>query len=352
MNQDELIGFIGTYTKGESEGIYRFILDVKLKEIRDIEVVVHIEDPTYFAIRHDNQYLYSVAKNNGLGGVVSFLIDTNTKQLTELNRQMVKGPSPCHVSINSKGNRVVAANYHKGTLQFYMVNRENGILEGASITYHSGSGPNKERQERPHVHYAGFAPNEAYVIAVDLGIDQLMTYKEKEGRLTEIQSLSVHPGSGPRHLVFHPNGNYAYVLTELSSEVIVLTYDKQRGRFQQIQSISALPKAYGGSNYGSAIQISSDGEFIYAANRGHNSIAIFRVNQDSGKLTFLEAISTEGNWPRDFTLDPTEHFIIVVNERSNNLILFSRNKTTGQLTLVQSNVSVPSPVCVKFLHKE
>lgn len=152
--------------------------------------------------------------------------------------------------------------------------------------------------------------------------------------------------------MFHPNGNYAYVLTELSSEVIVLTYDKQRGRFQQIQSISALPKAYGGSNYGSAIQISSDGEFIYAANRGHNSIAIFRVNQDSGKLTFLEAISTEGNWPRDFTLDPTEHFIIVVNERSNNLILFSRNKTTGQLTLVQSNVSVPSPVCVKFLHKE
>lgn len=350
MNKNEFLGYIGTYTKGESKGIYRFTLDTKAGTIKDIKVVANIGSPTYLAISHDNQYLYSVVRKEQLGGVASFSINCETKNLDVINMQFLDGPSPCHLSMNQVDSIVVMANYHKGTIESYVINQEEGKINPAtSIVQHSGSGPNKERQEKPHAHYVGFTPNQKYVAAIDLGIDKLITYKESDGKLTEVHSLSVNPGSGPRHLVFHPSGKYAYVITELSSEVIVLTYDEQNGRFEEIQYIPTLPQTYSGNNYGSAIHISSDGCFVYAANRGHNSIAIFHVNHNSGKLTFLETVSTEGDWPRDFVLDPAEKFIVVSNEKSSNLVLFSRNENTGQLTLLQSDVIVPNPVCVKFL---
>ncbi|MDZ5606371.1 lactonase family protein [Bacillus pseudomycoides] len=351
MNKDEFLGYIGTYTKGNSKGIYRFVLDIKAGTIKDIKVVANIGSPTYLSISHDNQYLYSVVRKDQSGGVAAFSFNSETKNLDIINMQISDGPSPCHLSIKQEDIAVVMANYHKGTIESYIINKEQGSINPVtSIVQHSGSGPNKERQEKPHAHYAGFTPDQKYVVAIDLGIDKLITYKESDGKLTEVHSLSVNPGSGPRHLAFHPSGKYAYVMTELSSEVIVLTYDEQNGSFEVIQYISTLPKKYSESNSGSAIHIASDGRFVYAANRGHNSISIFHVNQDSGKLTFVETVSTEGDWPRDFALDPTEKFVVVSNEKSSNLVLFSRNKSTGKLTLLQSDVRVPEPVCVKFLH--
>ncbi|KEK21951.1 lactonase family protein [Bacillus gaemokensis] len=351
MNKNEFLGYIGTYTKGTSEGIYRFVLDAKSAIIKDIKGVANVGSPTYLAISYDNQYLYSVAKTDQSGGIAAFSIHSETKNLDVINMQLLEGASPCHLNINQENGTVVAANYHKGTVESYVVNHEVGSINSAvSIVQHSGSGPNKERQEKPHTHYAGFTPDQKYVIAIDLGIDKLITYRENSGKLTEVHSLSVNPESGPRNLVFHPNGKFTYVMTELSSEVIVLTYDVEDGSFKELQYVSTLPKEYEGNNYGSAIHISSDGRFLYAANRGHNSIAVFRVNQDSGELILIEAVPTEGDWPRDFALDPTEKFIVVSNEKSSNLVLFSRNEFTGQLILLQSDVIVPGPVCVKFLH--
>lgn len=246
---------------------------------------------------------------------------------------------------------VVAANYHKGTVESYLVRKDNGSLNAATvIVEHKGAGPNKERQEKAHAHYMDFTPDEKYVVAVDLGIDKVITYKESEGELIEVTRLSVKHGSGPRHLIFHPSAQYAYVMTEFSSEIIVLQYDAQSGSFKEKQYISTLPEEYSEDSYGSAIYISSDGKFVYAANRGHNSIVVFQVNEHNGKLTFIETVSTEGDWPRDFSLDPTERFLIAANERSNTLTLFTRNESTGKLTLVQKGVNVPEPVCVKFLH--
>ena len=187
-------------------------------------------------------------------------------------------------------------------------------------------------------------------MGVDLGIDKIITYEVKDSTLTEVNRLSVNPGSGPRHITFHPNGKYAYVMTELSSEVIVLTYNPAEGSFTELQYISAVPEEFDENNQGSAIHISSDGRFVYAGNRGHNSIAVYSVDQSSGQLTFVEHTSTEGNWPRDFVLDPTEKFLVATNEKSHNLVLFSRDESTGKLTLLQSDVAVPEPVCVKFLN--
>lgn len=342
------IGYIGTYTKGESEGIYSFVLDTEAGKISDVKVAAKLDNPTYLTISKDNQYLYSVVKEGDSGGVAAYRLDSGSGSLEAFNSQVSAGSPPCHVSVDSSAENVFSANYHKGTVESYLTNSDGSLGPAVSVMEHSGSGPDS-RQEKPHTHYAGLTPDEKYVIAVDLGIDQVISYEVNEGVLNEKSTLSVKAGSGPRHLVFHPNGKYAYVMTEFSSEVLLLQYQED-GSFTQMQGISTLPEDFKENNQGSAIHISSDGRFVYAGNRGHNSIAVFSVNQDNGELSFVEHTSTEGNWPRDFVLDPTEKFVVASNQNSSNLVLYSRDENTGKLILLQSDVAVPDPVCVKFLH--
>jgi 6-phosphogluconolactonase len=345
----KLTGYVGTYTKGESKGIYRFTLDTELSEIQKVEVAATLGNPTYITISPDNKYLYSVIKDGESGGVAAYKLDGTQEDLQFINNQFSEGASPCHVSLANDKNYLFSANYHKGTVECYPVNTDNGAIGTVlSVVEHKGSGPDA-RQEKPHTHYAGFTPDEKYVIAVDLGTDKLITYK-LDGTLSEVSTLEVQPGSGPRHIVFHPNKKYAYLMTEFSSEVLTLEYDSKDGSFKEVQSISTLPKEFSENNQGSAIHISNDGRFVYAGNRGHNSIAIFNTNEDGGILSFVEHTSTEGNWPRDFALDPTEKFLIASNQESSNLVLFARNKETGKLTLLQKDINVPYPVCVKFLN--
>ncbi|MDQ0242984.1 6-phosphogluconolactonase [Bacillus fengqiuensis] len=344
-------GYVGTYTKGDSKGIYTFTLDTETAKMTDVKEAAQLENPTYVTVSQDNRYLYAVVKKGDTGGVAAYSIDQQTGELTALNDQTLEGASPCHVSVDSKNRYVVTANYHKGTIESYVVNQAHGTVQPvSSIMQHEGAGPNQERQEKPHAHYAGFTPDEKYVAAVDLGIDQLITYKLNDGMLTKGNTLSVKPGSGPRHLAFHPNGKYAYIMTELSSEVIVLAYNAGDGSFTELQYISTIPQDFTENNQGSAIHLSSDGRFVYAGNRGHDSIAVFSVNEESGELTFVKHTSTEGNWPRDFMLDPTEKFLIASNQESHNLVLFSRDEDAGTLTLLQSDVTVPYPVCIKFFN--
>ncbi|GIN39576.1 lactonase family protein [Heyndrickxia oleronia] len=346
-----LTGYVGTYTKGDSVGIYRFTLDAEQPQIKDVQVAAKLGNPTYLTISEDNRYLYSVIKDGESGGVAAYSISGETGELKLLNSQLTEGASPCHVSVDKENNHVVTAHYHRGTVELYKVNKENGMVASASsIVQHEGSGPNKERQEKPHVHYSGFTPDEKYIAVIDLGIDKLITYANNDGVLEEVSSLSVKPGSGPRHLEFHPNGKYAYLMTELSSEVITLSYDNETGSFKEFQYISTIPTDFTENNQGSAIHVTNDGRFVYVSNRGHNSIAVFSVNQESGELTFIEHTSTEGDWPRDFVLDPSERFVVASNQESGNLVLYKRNAATGKLELVQSDIAVPYPVCVKFLN--
>lgn len=342
------IGYIGTYTKGDSEGIYSFALDTEAGNISDVNVAAKLDNPTYLTISEDNKFLYSVAKEGDSGGVAAYRLDSRSASLEKINSQVSAGSPPCHVSVDAAGRNVFSANYHKGTVESYLTNTDGSIGPAVSVIEHSGSGPDS-RQEKPHTHYAGLTPDEKYIVAVDLGIDQIITYEVNKGVLKEKSTLSVKPGSGPRHLVFHPNGKYAYVMTEFSSEVLLLQYHED-GSLTQIQAISTLPESFTDNNQGSAIHISSDGRFVYAGNRGHDSIAVFSVNQDNGELSFVEHTSTEGNWPRDFVLDPSEKFVVASNQNSSNIVLYKRDGDTGKLTLLQSDVAVPDPVCVKFLH--
>jgi 6-phosphogluconolactonase len=340
-------GYIGTYTTGMSEGIYTFTLNTAAKKIINITLAARIENPTYLAISNNNHFLYSVAKDGAMGGVAAFQI---AEELQPINQQLFDGAPPCHVSINEQNSHLFTANYHKGTMEAFSLIKENGnIVPNPSIVQHVGSGPD-ERQEKAHTHYASLTPDEKYLVAIDLGIDQVISYEIIDGSLHEIARLSVKPGSGPRHLVFHPYDHVAYLITEFSSEVLVLRYHAENGSFTLIQTNSTLPVDFTENNQASAIHISSDGRFIYAGNRGHNSIAVFKVDQATHQLSLIEYTPTQGNWPRDFVIDPSGKFVIVTNQESSNLVLFERDEHTGKLTLIESDLRVPNPVCVKFLH--
>lgn len=340
-------GYVGTYTKGDSKGVYTFTLDTETAALSEAELVAEIQNPTYLSIDRKEETLFVVAKKGDSGGVASYDINKETGKLAIKSLQTSPGSSPCHVSIDAANQTVVAAHYHRGTVEAYQI-KENK-LSPASIIQHEGKGMNPDRQEKPHVHFTGFTPDEKFVVAVDLGIDQIVTYEVQDDNLKRIHSLSVQAGSGPRHITFHPNGKFAYVMTELSNEVILLTYDAQNGSFQEQQYIRTVPADFTHSSQGSAIHITSDGHFVYAGNRGHNSIAVFAVNQDTGMLTFVENTDTSGNWPRDFMLDPTEKFMVVSNQESHNLVLFARDTVTGKLSKLNAEIEVPYPVCVKFL---
>ncbi|WP_373894289.1 lactonase family protein [Virgibacillus sp. CBA3643] len=343
------IGFAGTYTRQSSEGIYGFVLDTEAGTLTDTHVAAKVGSPTYLTISEDNRYLYSVAQEDKLGGVAAFEIDKKSGALEPINRELKEGAPPCHLDIFQ--NELVTANYHEGTVELSNVNRQGGVEPVSSKIQDEGNGPHK-RQEKPHMHYAGYTPGGKYVVTADLGTDELTTYQVEDGELKPVNTFHTEPGSGPRHIVFHPSGNTAYLLTELSSEVIVLDYNEDEGSFTQKQSIQAIPADFTETNDASAIHISSDGRFLYTGNRGHNSITVFQVNEDNGELKLVEHTPTGGSWPRDFVLDPSEAFVVAANQHTGNLVLFSRDKETGRLTQLDSDVDVPEAVCVKFLGDE
>ncbi len=343
---NKYLGFVGTYTRQSSKGIYKFILDADKKTIEQAEVAAEVGSPTYLSISQDQRYLYAVAQDDDLGGVASFSIDSETGKLQEINRILKEGAPPCHVE--ARDGKLLSGNYHLGTVDLYHISDQGSISSAVSVVEHQGNGPH-ERQEKPHVHYTGHTPDGKYIVVADLGTDELVTYKIENDALVRVHTLKVKAGSGPRHIAFHPSGQWAYLLTELQSEVVVLKYHEKDGSFTEEQYISALPIDFKGTNDASAIHITSDGKYLYTGNRGHNSIALFEIDESTGKLTFVEHTPTGGEWPRDFVLDPSESFIVAANQHTGNLVLFERDKATGKLTKLPSEIEVPEAVCVKFL---
>lgn len=346
-----IIGYIGTYTGGDSKGIYRFSFDTEAGVVGDVWPVAELENPTYLTISRDNKHLYSVGKLGEEGGVFSYLLDKHSGDLRPINHKVFNGSSPCHINLTEDGKYLVTANYHKGSVDVFPIGGDGSIEERSYSVIHAGSGPNKERQEKPHTHFAAISPDNRKLCVIDLGIDKFAVYDFIEGTLRGNNELSLHvtPGCGPRHMDFHPNKRFAYIITELSNEIIVLEH-AANDRAVVVQQILTLPEGYREESLGSAIRISSDGNYLYASNRGHDSIAVFKVDSGTGKLELVEHVPTGGEHPRDFNFDPTENFILVANKNTDNIIVFKRDKATGRLTKTSERMKVPSPVCIKFMH--
>ncbi len=348
--------YIGTYTRGNSKGIYVCEQDAHSGELRIVDATF-TEHPSFLALHPGGHSLYAVnemgdANAGAMGAVSAFAVDATTGRLSFINQQSALGAAPCHLSVDRSGRCLVAANYGTGNAAAFPIRADGGLAPASSVHQHAGGGPDPARQEGPHAHSADVTPDNALAVVADLGLDKLMLYRLEPARamLTphEPPFVSLAPGCGPRHLAFHPNGRWAYVITELANTVIALAYDAARQSFEVLQTVSTLPDGWTGESYCAEICVHPSGRFVYGSNRGHDSIAIFAVDAASGMLTPAGHASTLGHWPRHFALDPAGRFCYVANERSDSIVVFRVDAAGGALTPAGHALDVPSPVCVLF----
>ena len=339
--------YLGTYTKGNSEGIYEIVLNTETKRLEEAKLVAKIGNPTYLALSSEKDILYAVSKTEKGGGIAAFKknSDTTFEKISELIEE--NAAPPCYVAYDADRSLVYTTSYHDGFVSVYKTDSK-GSLTLTDVKQHDGSSVH-ENQEKAHAHYMNLTPDRNYVVACDLGTDKVYTYKVSEdGKLDLAVTYKANPGTGPRHLVFHPNGKFAYLVGELTSEIVVLAYNAAEGSFKTVQTVSSIPDTHTTFNSGSAVRVTEDGRFLYSSNRGHNSIAVYAINEHGDSIERIQLIASEGDTPRDFALDPTEQFVVVGHQSSDKLTLFERNAETGLLSLLQKDVYAPECVCVTF----
>ncbi len=349
--------YIGTYTTAKSKGIYlsRLSDDGKLSAP---ELVAETANPTYLAVHPNKKSLYSVGEVSKFGGkksgsVSAFSIDAKTGKLTALNQQSSGGDGPCHIALDEKGRCVLVANYGGGSVEALPVKKDGSLGEPGTFIQHEGTSVNKSRQEGPHGHCILVDPSQKFALACDLGLDKVLIYKldSAKARLTPNEPAfgSVAPGSGPRHIAFHPNGNFAYVINEMSCTMTAFTWDSKRGALKDIQAISTLPGELQKGYSTAEVYVHPSGRFVYGSNRGHDSIVAFACDKKSGMLTLVEHQATQGKTPRHFGIDPSGKFLLAENQDSASVVLFRIDSKTGKLTATGEKIEIASPVCAVFV---
>ena len=348
--------YIGTYTRGgDSEGIYLFHFDDKTGELTAAGTAGISTNPSFLAVHPQKNLLYAVGETRDFndarsGSLAAFAIDPATGTLTEKDRCASSGGSPCHIVIDKAGKHLLVANYSSGTVAAVRIEDDGSLGQRTAFAQHEGSSANKRRQEAPHAHSINLDRDNRRAFAADLGTDELIVYDfdQISGALERIGAEKVEPGSGPRHLAVHPGGKFLYLLNELAATLTVIEYSPDSGATKQLQTISTLPDGYEGSRGTAEVQVTPDGRFLYASNRGHDSIACFSVDGETGKLTLVEIEPTGGKTPRNFGIHPGGKFIIAANQNSNTLKVFAIDQKTGALTDTGYGATCPKPVCVTY----
>jgi len=356
--------FVGTYTQdgSTSKGIYAYRYDAASHEITDLGVAAETTNPSFVALNPNGKYLYAVNelqnyKGPNSGGVSAFSVDSSTGKLTFLNEVPSRGADPCYITVDKTGKWVLVANYTGGSVAVFPVLAEGKIGEAKTFVQHTGHGADPKRQEGPHAHSINLSPDNRFAYVDDLGIDELLVYKfdSAKGTLTpnDPPYVKLDPGSGPRHFVLAPSGKFAYVVSEMKGTVSAFSIDSRTGTPQTLQTVSTLPEGFKGDIEDAEVEIHPSGKFLYASNRGDgNSIAVFAIDSAKGTLTPVEYVPTQGKTPRSFEIDPTGKLLFAQNQQSNNIVIFRIDQQTGKLTPTGKVLDVPSPVDVKFLAAE
>ncbi len=347
--------FIGTYTDGDGEGIYTCRFDSETGALDSYRLAAESESPTFLALHPNKKFLYAVNETKDFqgeesGSVTAFEItDVEGGVLKKLNTVSTHGGWPCHLAISPVGNSVITANYHGGTVGVLEIKSDGSLGEPLNVIRHKGSSVDKDRQEGPHPHAISIEPAGKHVFVADLGLDQIVRYElDESGRLGERKGATeVAPGSGPRHIAFHPGARFAYVINEMLRTITAFTYAAESGTLKEIQTISTVPEGWSGGST-AEIFVHPGGKFLYGSNRGHDSIAVYGIDPQSGKLTLVEIKTTGGKSPRNFSLDPDGKFLIAANQASGDLQVFSLDLKTGALTPGTGRIEIPAPVCVLF----
>jgi len=361
MASNSYIVFFGTYTSsGKSKGIYTCLLDASTGKLSAPELAAETTNPSFVAIHPNRRYLYAVGETGVFGGrktgaVSAFAIDKATGKLTLLNRQSTGGPGPCHVNVDRTGKCVLVANYSGGSCASLPVRDDGSLGEAASFIQHEGSSVNPNRQAGPHAHSINLSPDNCFAFVADLGLDKVLIYKLDPARATLTPNdpafAAVPPGSGPRHFTFHPGARFAYVINEMLCTVTAFSYDTKLGALKATQTVSTLPEGESVQpGYSTAeVQVHPGGKFLYGSNRGHDTIAVFAIDQGSGTLRLIQNEPTQGKIPRNFGIDPTGAWLLAANEKTGNVVVFSIDPMTGKLAPTGQVIEIGAPVCVKFM---
>jgi 6-phosphogluconolactonase len=352
--------YIGTYTGGKSHGIYLFDMDLSTGKL-DAAGVTPCENPSYLAIDPAQRYLFAVGEVDKFEGkkaglVGAFSLDQSTGALSPLNQQSSGGEGPCHLVVDHTGRNLLVANYTGGSVSVLPIGADGRLRAASDFVQHKGTGANPARQEKAHAHGIAISPDNRFALVADLGLDRVFVYRldAEHGKITPNDPpwLATAPGAGPRHVAFHPNGKYVYAINELNSTIALMSYDAEHGRLESLQAVSTLPAGAENAKTGNTcaeLEIHPSGRFLYGSNRGHNSLAIFSIDQETGRLTPVGNESSGGKVPRGFAVDPTGNWLVAANQDSANVVVFRIDRETGRLTPTGITVEVDKPVCVKIL---
>lgn len=353
----EMLVYVGTYTSGKSVGIYQHRLNLGDGSLKHAGTTAGVVNPSYLTIDRARRRLYAVNEveefEGSAGGAVSaFEIEPKTGALRLINQRRSMGAAPCYIIVADSGRFVLVANYVGGNVAVLPVLKDGSLGDVTAVEQFKGSGPNRERQEAPHAHCILLDRANEHAYACDLGTDKVMVYRfdRRTGRLTPNAqpSVSVKPGAGPRHMTFHPNGRVAYLLNELDATITAFALDVQQGTLRELETVATLPADFKEPNTSADIHVAPGGKFLYCSNRGHDSIASFRIDPGTGRLTLLGHTPTEGKTPRNFAIDPTGTFLLAANQKSDTVVTFRIDPQTGALRPTRHMAEIPTPVCLKL----
>jgi 6-phosphogluconolactonase len=354
----EWLVYVGTYTAGTSpsKGIQTLRLNRETGELTGLSLAAETQNPSFLALHPNGRTLYAVNEVGQFdgkpgGGVTAFTIGKGGA-LTKINEQNSGGGGPAHISLNKEGTHAFVANYGGGSVTVLPIAKDGSLQPQTGFVQHEGSGTDPKRQKGPHAHSINVDPSGRFAIAADLGLDKLFVYKfdKVKGTLApnDPPFATVAPGSGARHFAFAPNGKFGYAINELKSTITVFAWDAAKGTLTEVQTLSTLPEGFTGESFTADVQVHPSGKFVYGSNRGHNSIAVFAVDQKTGKLTLSSTQSTGGSWPRHFGIDPSGTFLLAANQRSDSIVVFRINASTGALAETGMTAQVGQPACVRF----
>jgi 6-phosphogluconolactonase len=350
--------YVGTYTKGESKGIYAFRYNTKSTESTPLGLVAETANPSFLAVSPNQQFLYAVNEltqyqGTSSGAVTAFAIDRASGKLSHLNEVPSGGADPCYLAFDKSGKYVLVANYTGGSITVFPVSQDGRLLSSAAFVQHKGTGKNPERQEGPHAHWIETTANNRFALVADLGLDEVLVYRFDASSGTLVPNTppfaKVDPGAGPRHVSFHPNGRFVYVIDELASTITAFSFDPSRGVLQSFHTLSTLPADFKATNDTAEIHVHPNGKFLFASNRGHDSIAVFSIDQNTGKLSLTAHYPTHGKTPRNFELDPDGTHLLVANQDTGNIVIFQIDPQNGRLTPAGQELKLPSPVSLRFV---
>ena len=344
--------YFGTHSTGPGLGFSIAHFDTDTGALTTPKLAIEATSPAYFVIHPDGRHLYT-CNSGSPGGVSAYGIERATGQLTLLNKEPSGGGDASYVCVDQTGRHVLVANYEGGNIAVFALQPDGRIGGRTAFAQHTGSGVDPKRQTHAYAHSIIVDPTNRFALVADLGLDRLFVYRfdEKNGSLqpNDPPFATVRPGSGARHARFHPNGRWVYLISEMGSTVTAFHWDSAHGTLTEFQTISTLPADFKGTSACAEIEVHPNGRFLYGSNRGHDSLAVFTIDPDTGRLAPLEHVSTQGKTPRNFAFDPTGRWIICTNHGSDNAVVFRVDETTGRLTPAGRPVSVPSPFCERFL---